>query len=86
MHNLTILKGAEKYYDEYNKKIVELNYKYPDRVRIFDSYEILNDPDQQVSMFKWLGIEGPYDHSITSTLEHQTQRKKISEIVDGFQG
>lgn len=52
LSNLTIRQGAEIYYDDYNQQIDALKLKYPDRIKICDSYEILNSREVQIEVLE----------------------------------
>ena len=48
---LSIKDGAEKHYDSYYSKVERLAKKYPDRVKLLDTYEILNSNDAKKQLF-----------------------------------
>lgn len=59
-YKLNIRYGAEKYYKIYNQKLRKLAMKYPRKIKIYDSYQLLNNFTVQIEVFEWLEIEGPY--------------------------
>jgi len=89
--NITIKQGADQYYDYYNREVHRLKKVYPDLVKIYDTYEILNDKDLQREMLTWLNlVEDPsrgikFNFDRTSTASHQTNPKRMQQIKQIFE-
>mmetsp|Transcript_49562 Transcript_49562/g.94706 ORF Transcript_49562/g.94706 Transcript_49562/m.94706 type:complete len:555 (-) Transcript_49562:188-1852(-) len=52
----TLREGAERYYDDYYSNVDMLIEKYPRRVRLYNSYGLLNNLDVQRDLFEFLGM------------------------------
>ena len=72
--------GASLHYDDYYKEVDFLKELYPDRVRIVDTYEILNSGDAKRELFKWLNMEAPYTIELGKHAGHNTNQKRLNEI------
>ncbi len=48
--------GIRRYWDEYYRQVEELRQRYPERIRIFDTYETLNTPDGVRDLLAFAGI------------------------------
>ena len=58
--------------------------KYPDIVKLVDSYEILNSRKVQINILKWIGFEGKLNLTETMTEKHQTNRKLMLEVAKEY--
>ena len=82
LNQVTIRDGAAVYYDDYYEQVDKLIEKFGDeKIRVLDSYEILNNQTLQIELFKWAGINGPYNFASTMTSGHQTHKKLVHQIA-----
>lgn len=61
LSNFSVEEAVEIYYDQYNFNLTQWAKMYPKRVKIFDTYEVLNDSKVLLEAFRWLEIDGPYE-------------------------
>eukprot|EP00959_Pyramimonas_sp_CCMP1952_P423843 8878358-Pyramimonas_sp.AAC.1 len=60
----TIKEGALMYYDDYYAQVDRLLEKYPNRVRMYDSYDILNRRDLMEDLFDFVNVAEPRDYNV----------------------
>jgi len=77
----TIAEGASVYYDDYYAQVDGLLGKYPDRVRMYDSYDILNRRDLMEDLFNFLSIPEPRDYK-TVTVGHPTDPQAAHQEME----
>ena len=61
--------------------------KWPDQIRLYDTYELLNNRQLQIEMLKWIGEEGPYDFDLAETevsSVHSTDVAKRQKIAETY--
>ena len=72
----SITEGASRYWEDYYSQVEKLKDKYPDRLIVIDSYEILDNNKTKEDVLTWLGMKPPF--KLTVPLTHPTRTK--SEI------
>lgn len=85
--NFTREEGATVYYDYYNQKLHELKEKYPDKIRIYDTYEALNNKQILTEFLQWAEIDQPYDLEASHdgvSKSHNTNQKKLKAIREKY--
>ena len=81
----SIKEGAARYYDDYYQHCDFLLEKYPEVVKLVDSYEILNNEQVQRNVLKWIGFdENALNLTNTMTEKHQTNRELMLEVAKDY--
>ena len=81
---LTVEMGASRYYDDYYRILEGYMERWPDKIRLYDTYEILNDRDMQVEMLSWLGEAGPYNFEFETSSKHNTNNELRDSLEEKF--
>ena len=48
--------GVRRYWDEYYQRVEELRKRYPEQIRVFDTYETLNTPAGMQDLLAFAGL------------------------------
>ena len=74
---MTVEQGTARYYDAYYALVDELRQAFPERVRLFDTYEALNNSTVQGQIFDFLQVplaSRHYEVVRTKTSKEQAER------------
>ncbi len=77
--NPSIAEGASIYWDDYYSQVEKLKEKYPDRIIIIDTYEVMDNDVIKADVLTWLGMDPPFKLEIPVT--HPTRSKDEIEAV-----
>ena len=83
---LTVADGATQYYDDYYKSVNLLlqKYKSKDYIRLYDTYEALNNVTVKREILDWIGMPKPYNFEAEELEEHNMNHEKLKEIKERY--